>query len=68
MVPIFSNNCYSCHSNSNAPDFASGIAFEDHEDASAYGTTILGAIKHVEGFPAMPKGDEKLDTCSIIYR
>ena len=34
VVPIFANNCYSCHSNSNAPDFANGIAFEDYEDVA----------------------------------
>jgi hypothetical protein len=66
VVPIFVNNCYSCHSNSNAPDFAQGIAFEDYDDASSYTSTIVGAINHLQGFPAMPKGTEKLDTCSII--
>lgn len=65
VVTILANNCYSCHSNTNAPDFAQGIAFEDYEDASAYGSTIVGAINHREGFPAMPKGEDKLDTCSI---
>ncbi|MDX2430692.1 MAG: hypothetical protein QNK35_07155 [Bacteroides sp.] len=65
VVPIFANNCYSCHNNSNAPDFANGIAFEDYEDASAYGSSILGSIKHMEGFPAMPKGSAMLDSCSI---
>ena len=66
VVPIFANNCYTCHSNANAPDFSNGNAFEDYEDASAYASTIVGAINHREGFPAMPKGAEKLDSCSII--
>ena len=65
VVPIFANNCYSCHSNSNAPDFANGFAFEDYEDASISGSSILGSIKHMEGFPSMPKGAEMLDSCSI---
>ncbi|MFO7669147.1 MAG: hypothetical protein R6W31_05780 [Bacteroidales bacterium] len=65
VVPIFVNNCYTCHSNSNAPSFAQGVAFEDYEDASSYASTIVGAINHLEGFPAMPKGTDKLDTCSI---
>ncbi len=56
----------SCHSNANAPDFSNGNAFEDYEDASAYASTMVGAINHREGFPAMPKGADKLDTCSII--
>ena len=65
VVPILSTSCYSCHSNVNAPDFAFGIAFEDYEDVVAGAELILGAIKHEVGYPAMPKGSEQLDTCSI---
>ncbi len=67
MLPILSNNCYDCHSNSNAPDFGQGIAFEDFEDASALSASMLGAVKHEDGFPAMPKGAEQLDSCSISF-
>ena len=65
VVPILANSCYECHSNANAPDFSYGNAFEDYEDAYAYSNSILGAINHQEGFPAMPQGADKLDTCSI---
>lgn len=65
VVPILSNNCYSCHSNSNAPDFASGLSFEDYEDVAAYSDRIVGSINHREGFLPMPQGQEQLDSCEI---
>jgi hypothetical protein len=65
VVPILSSSCYTCHSNMNAPDFAFGISFEDYEDVVEGSSLILGAIKHEEGYPAMPKGAAQLDTCSI---
>ena len=65
VVPILSNNCYSCHSNSNAPDFTSGLSLEDYEDVSAYSNRIVGSINHKEGFLPMPKDQEQLDSCQI---
>lgn len=65
VVPLMVNNCYACHSNANAPSFASGFALEDHADVSAASPLILGAIKHADGFTAMPKDADKLDSCSI---
>jgi len=66
VVPIMAMNCYSCHSNANAPEFTSGFALEDHADVSASSIRIVGAINHNDGFLAMPRGGAgKLDTCSI---
>ena len=65
IVPILSNNCYTCHSNLNAPEFTNGIAFEDYEDVAASSSLIVGAINRLEGFPQMPKNRDKLDTCLI---
>jgi hypothetical protein len=65
VVPILANSCYECHSNTNAPDFSYGHAFEDYEDVFASSDLIVGAINRLEGFPAMPQGADKLDTCSI---
>lgn len=65
VVPILVNNCYACHSNANAPSFASGFALEDHADVSAASPLILGAIKHSDGFMPMPKDADQLDSCSI---
>lgn len=66
IVPLFTNHCYSCHSNENAPEFAQGIALEDYPDVSAASSLIVGAINHLDSFSAMPKESEKLDSCSIL--
>ena len=65
IIPLLTNNCYSCHSNLNAPQFASGITLEDYEDVAASASLILGAINHTDGFAQMPKNSAKLDTCLI---
>ena len=65
IVPVLANNCYSCHSNANAPDFGSGNAFEDHADVSVSSLLIVKVINHLEGVPAMPKNSDKLDDCTI---
>jgi len=65
ILPVLSNNCYSCHSNANAPDFGSGIALEDYADLSNFSSFVVAAIKHMEGVPAMPKDADKLDDCTI---
>ena len=65
IVPILTNNCYTCHSNLNAPDFTNGIAFEEYADVAASAGLIVGAINHQEGFPQMPRNRDKLDTCLI---
>jgi hypothetical protein len=65
IVPILTSNCLTCHSNTNAPDLAFGIAFEDYEDIAASSGMIIGAINHLEGYPQMPKNREKLDVCLI---
>ena len=65
IVPILVNNCYSCHSNANAPHFGSGNAFEDHADVSTSTSLIVKVINHMEGVPAMPRESDKLDDCTI---
>ena len=65
ITPILSNNCYSCHSNLNAPSFGGGLSFEDHQDVARYSERIIGAIQHNKGFLPMPQGEEKLDPCAI---
>lgn len=66
VVPILSTNCYACHSNENAPDYSFGIALEDHADVLASSELIVGAIKHLDGYPAMPKNADQLDSCNIL--
>ena len=66
IVPILSEYCYLCHSNANAPDFASGIALEDYNDVAASSRLILGSIRHEAGYPLMPKDGSRLDSCRIL--
>ena len=66
IVPLLSNNCYSCHSKLNAPSFGAGMSLEDHQDVAGYSERILGAIQHEDGFIAMPRENDKLDACSIL--
>lgn len=65
VIPILRNNCFSCHSKSNSPDFANGLSLEDYEDVVAMSDRIVGAIKHNDGFIPMPQGKEQLDSCKI---
>ena len=65
IIPILTNNCFTCHSNLNASDFGVGISLEDYEDVASSSTQIVGAINHAEDFPQMPKNRNKLDTCLI---
>ena len=65
IIPILTNNCFTCHSNANAPDFTFGFGLEDYQDVSAASILIVGAINHEEGSIAMPKNADKLDTCLI---
>ena len=63
--PMLSNNCYGCHSNANAPDFASGVALEDYPDVQASSRLVLGAIRHEDGYPPMPRNAQQLDSCLV---
>ena len=65
IVPILSTNCYTCHSNINAPDFGSNISLEDYADVSNRSFDILGAISHEDPYTPMPKDRIKLDDCLI---
>ena len=65
VLPILTENCFACHSNVNAQDFAHVITLEDYEDIVASAPLIVGAINQLDGYPAMPKDGEKLDTCLI---
>jgi len=65
LVPIFSNSCYSCHSHINAPDFGVGISLENYEDVVAFSAPIVATVNHEDGYPAMPRAADQLDSCAI---
>jgi hypothetical protein len=65
IVPILSNNCYSCHSNSMAASAGNNIRLEDYSDVVANATKIDGSIKHTGSYSPMPKNGGMIKVCSI---
>lgn len=67
IKPILTDNCYSCHSSSNANSFGAGINLETFNQLLTVVNNgkLLGAISHSPGFPKMPQGSAKLDDCTI---
>ena len=62
IVPILSNNCYSCHSNSNAA-FGANIHLEAYADVVTNSAKLIVSIKQTGAKPMPPNG--KLKDCSI---
>ncbi len=65
IVPILSNNCYSCHSNTTAAAQGNNIRLEDYSDVVNRATAVAGAIKHSGYYSPMPKNGGMLKPCSI---
>lgn len=65
VAVIMQNNCLSCHSNSVASSFGGGIRLQDYADVSARIDRVIGAVRHLSGYSAMPKNGGSLDACSI---
>ena len=64
IMPVFTNNCVSCHSGAGA---SGGIKLTNHTEivAAIDGGRLIGAINHQSGFSAMPQGAPKLSDCTI---
>jgi hypothetical protein len=62
ITTILSNNCYSCHSNTNA-SFGGGIRLQNIADVITNSQKILVSINRTGPFPMPPGG--KLGSCSI---
>jgi hypothetical protein len=62
IVPILSNNCYSCHSDANAA-FGGGIHLQSIADVITNSARIVVSIKQTGSKPMPPNG--KLNSCSI---
>lgn len=62
---LLSNNCLSCHSNSQAAANGNNIRLELHSDVAAMAATIEGAINHLPQYSHMPKNGRKLEACLI---
>lgn len=66
VQPVLSQNCYSCHSTTNAP-VASGLDLEDAENLQnvALNGRLLGSLNHESGYVPMPPSGIMLDSCAI---
>lgn len=64
VQPILQATCYGCHS-SGAP--SGNVVLDTYAGVSSVVNdgSLLGAIKHQQGFVAMPQGGSKLPDCSI---
>lgn len=62
--PIIQNSCLGCHSGASP---SGGIRLETHSDVVAVVNNgkLLGAIRHEQGYSAMPKNGAKLNDCYI---
>lgn len=64
VVPILQQQCYSCHTPSNA---GGGIVMGTYaaDKALALNGKLYGTINWSAGFSPMPKGAPKMSTCNI---
>ena len=64
VVPIINAYCVTCH-NTGSP--SGGINFDNYASVKLQVTSgaLIGSIKHLAGFSAMPQGSPKLDDCLI---
>lgn len=64
VAPIISNQCLSCHNSNNS---SGGISLEGYDNVKkqADNGNLIGTIKHLPGYSAMPEGG-KLDDCTIL--
>ena len=65
IVPLLTDNgCKGCHQGS-VP--SGGVGLDDYTGVKAAvdNGSLLGSISHANGFSNMPKGGNKLDSCSI---
>ncbi len=46
VVPILSNNCLTCHSNSTAASFGNNIRLENYADLKANAVAVQGSINY----------------------
>ncbi len=64
ILKILQNQCFSCH---DAANNFGGVTLENYESLKVYidNGSLLGAIKHEDGFSAMPKNQAPLVECDI---
>jgi hypothetical protein len=67
VLPVLQASCLGCHATAvNAFD-GGGVDLEDFESFKTRigDGSFMGVITHSGGYPQMPKGGAKLDTCTV---
>jgi mono/diheme cytochrome c family protein len=64
VKPILETNCFSCHNIGNS---SGGIDLTNYSALTSLAANgkLLGSIRHMNGFSAMPQGADKLSDCDI---
>jgi hypothetical protein len=64
IVPMFQQQCYSCHSGGSP---SGGIAMGTYatDKAIAINGKLYGSVAHAAGYKAMPQGAPKMTSCQI---
>ena len=64
IEPLFESQCYRCHSDANliAPFSLEGY---DNVSIRVANGQLFGAMNHVQGYQAMPRGRPKLPECDL---
>ncbi len=64
VSPIIATYCQGCHNNSNASAYVNVEGYNNLK-SSINGGRLMGAIRHKNGFKAMPQSMNKLSDCDI---
>lgn len=64
IVPLFQQQCYSCHNNAST---GGGILMGNYtaDKAIAANGKLYGSVTHASGYSAMPKGAAKMNNCQL---
>ena len=65
VIPILTNSCFGCHSNSTASLYGTNIRLENYADLKANAVAVQGSINFTGTYSHMPKNGAKLKSCSL---
>lgn len=65
IAPIIEQNCFACHGGAAT---ISGIPLEGYDNIKAIvdAGRLVGAVRHLDGFSAMPKDAQSLVECKLL--
>jgi mono/diheme cytochrome c family protein len=65
IAPLIAQNCFECHGGDAT---ISGIPLEGYDNLKAMvdAERLVGAVRHLDGFSAMPKDAPSLSECKLL--